>query len=239
MLMLMCVAIISFSACSEDEEISFSINKRHYTLKPNKTTNIDGVGLSNISWKSSNEFVATAVDGEIKSEYVGNCTLLYEHEHFVLTVSVEPQYTLYTEPKLSWGASLSKIKAENGTPYYVSSNLLIYKSGNSVAPYNVYYFESGCLSSVGVIVNMNYYQQLVNFLTERYMVTSLNYSNIIATFAHMCGKKSQPQIDYVVGLGYESTFNGILVGYSQSSSTKSVSSNNEFNDMLKCLENLD
>lgn len=235
-LMLLCVTIVCLSSCSKDDDAEFAVNTLSYTIKPNKTTKIDGIGLSNISWNSSNEFVATAVNEKITSGYVGDCTLQYGN--VVLSVNVKPEHNLYTEPKLSWGASLSKIKAGNGTPYYSSNSLLIYKSGNSAAPYNVYMFESGYLSSIGVIVNMSYYQTLIKFLTERYMVTDVSSSSYIASFMHIYGKKSQPRSDYSVALAYENNFNGILVGYFKSSSTKSICSNNELNEMLKQLDEL-
>ena len=76
-LMLLCATIVCLSSCSKDDDVEFplnnlsvnnlSVNKSSYTVKPNKTIKIDGIGLSNISWNSSNEFVATAVNEKITS----------------------------------------------------------------------------------------------------------------------------------------------------------------------------
>ena len=135
---------------------------------------------------------------------------------------------------MSWGSSKSSIIAKYGTPSIDNGNTIIYKTNNTNAPLVAYMFDQRGLYSSGVGVSLNAAYRLVDFLTERYVIYSVNTTNYTATFAHCYGKKNNPQIDYAGQMAYQSSIGGILVVYT-GNSTKSNNIDTIFNSMAESI----
>jgi hypothetical protein len=205
-IMLLCATMGCLSSCEKEGP---TLNKKNYTLRSEESTTIEGTGLSSAVWSSSNEFVATAENDELISNKVGSATLSCGDA--VISVTVKPRYTLYTEPNVTWGCSKSSIKAKYGQPDSEADTILIYQTNNSAAPLIIYMFENDSLTSYGVAVPLSYGDILANFIAERYVI--VNVEGTAATFVHAYGKLSDPQIDYGGQVAYSSSIGGYVVLY--------------------------
>lgn len=213
-LLLPLAAMFALNSCGDDDEPdNTKLTKTSYTLYHEGTEALEGSNLNSLAWDSENEFVATAKDGIVTGQYVGQTNVKAAGKNLSFTVEVKPLYHTYTEPSLDWGMSLSAIKAKHGAPYSESSKSLIYETGNTNAPLVLYSFEDNQLSSIGVVCKLSVGSQLVDFLTERYVVVDVNESKYTATLLHCYGKISDPKTDYGVVMGYSSSISGILVVY--------------------------
>lgn len=209
---LLCVVFL-FSCTKEDR---FVLNQKNYTMTANSTDVIKAEGLPNDAlWISNNEYAASAIGSTLSSEKVGTANLSYDGE--TISVSVEPMYTMYTEPYMVWGSSISSIKSKYGNPYSGDDDILIYRTNNSASPYVLYSFTNGKLDGSAIVVPMIYSDQLVDFLGERYVFYSVDMSNYTADFAHFYGTKDNPKIDYIGRMAYDSSIGGVLILYVQSS----------------------
>ncbi|MCM1532013.1 MAG: hypothetical protein NC048_00970 [Bacteroides sp.] len=213
------VAVMFVTSCTDEDKATLS--KTHYTLYHSKTERIQGKNVEDVEWRSANDFVATISNGMIEGQYVGNTSVKSKNNGLSFSVNVVPQYNLYDEPDIEWGASLATIKSRYGTPYSSSSTALIYESSNPDVPYYVYTFNNTGLYTSGVVVRVSAASTLANFLMERYVALSVDMNTYTATFAHCSGEKNNPQIDYAVGMRYYSSLGGILVAYAKGTNAKS------------------
>ena len=235
-LMLLLATMVGLSSCeqeNDDLENQVQLSKTSYTMYSDATTTIQGSGLTNVTWSSDNEYVATANGDKLTSDKVGS-TILYCNGKKI-NVTVKPRYSLYTEPDMSWGSSKNSIISKYGTPYSNSGNTIIYKTSNSDVPLIAYMFDERGLYSCGAVVQLSAASRLVDFLDERYVFYSVESSNYTASFAHCYGKKNNPQIDYGGQMAYQSSVGGILVVYASNSSTRSADTNTIFNTMVESI----
>ncbi|MBR2026432.1 MAG: hypothetical protein IKA07_04775 [Alistipes sp.] len=205
-MMLLCATMAYFPSCEKEGP---TLGKSNYTLRSEESTTIEGMGLSGVVWSSNNEFVATAENDVLTSNKVGSTTLSCGDA--VISVTVKPRYTLYNEPYVSWGCSISSIKSQYGQPYSETDTSLIYQTANSAAPLIIYMFENNCLTSYGVVVPLSYGDILVDFIAERYVIVAVEGTT--ATFVHAYGKFSDPQIDYWGQMAYSNSIEGFIVMY--------------------------
>lgn len=209
--------LATIGACTKSTNAYLS--KKTYSLYQSQTEKIQGISIDDVSWNPQNEYVATIEDGIITGEYVGTTTVTSTSKNLSFTVEVKPKYNLYDEPELNWGATMSAIQALYGEPISSTSNSLLYASDNTNAPLVMYQFSEGKLSSSTVLVKTDYAETLAYFLSERYVTVSASNSTFI--FCHAYGTKENHTIDYVVAVGYQSSFNAIMVVYSPYDETKS------------------
>lgn len=164
----------SFTSCSdEDDEPKFA----NVTLNAGETKIIDHA--AGIHWTSSNQFVAEMNDNELKALRVGTATLSSTRGHF--KVKVNPTSHLYQDPCMQFGASQSTVRSwmkshipqavwkENSKP-----DLLFYTCTEGAAMIYGYGFDNKKLSRAMLFVNHRYGDELVTFLTERYIVVTVD-----------------------------------------------------------------
>lgn len=216
--MLLCTVAIGFVSCQSENQ-DLNLTKTNYTLYSDATTKIEGSDLSNTVWDSDNEFVAVAEGDVLTSKLVGSTTIKSGNSNIFVTV--KPRYTLYKEPEMLWGCTKKQIIAKCGTPTSTSGDTVIYETGNYAAPYELYLFENDRLTSCGVLVQLSYSSNLIDFIGERYVIIAVEGAT--ATFVHCYGKISDPKFDYGGQLAYQSSLGGLLVGYVANSSNSSSS----------------
>lgn len=211
-LMLLFATLLTFMSCG-DEPDNTKLSKTDYSMFHGDTQVIEGVNLTDIVWDSENEFVATVGKNAISGQYVGKTTVRSVAKKLAFTVEVKPVYNIYEEPCLRWGASRAYIKAKYGTPQSEDFNSVIYKTANPNAPIMIFMFENDMLSSSGVVCKVSAASQLADFLLERYVPVEVDINNYTATLLHCHGKISNPQIDYGVGMQFNTSIGGIVVAY--------------------------
>ncbi len=249
------VMAICFYSCGDSDEPQtpkpeLKIEKSSYTLNPDDVTQISFTGdeelLNELEWDSDNEFVATIDKGLIYTEKVGKATITSSSGH-IIHVEVSPNYNVYEEPSVDFGASMSTIKAKYGTPYSSSSDALIYKTNNSSAPYVMYVFTDGKLYFSSVILknSTSVMADVTEFLLERYIVLSVDEDDLTVILCHCKGKKNSPTINYGVGLYlYYDALKCPVVFYLPYTESKSrtatplIDANEYLLKMGKCLKNL-
>lgn len=237
--MLLLATLFMFTACGDDELDNIKLSKTTYTMNHKESQKIEGTNVADIVWNSDNEFVATVKDNTITGQYVGKTTVKSATKNLVFSVEVKPRYNTYKEPYLDWNASKATIKAKYGTPESENENSLIYLTSNTNAPMIMYIFENGKLSICGVLCNTSVATQLGNFLVERYVPVEVDEENNSVTFMHCYGKISDPQIDYGVGMQYNSSIGGILIAYVCINDSRSRSSDDiDFSMAFQKLESM-
>ncbi len=236
-LMLLCATMMGFVSCEQNgEEVSNQvlISKTSYTMYSDATTTIEGSNLTNATWSSNNEFVATANGNALSSDKIGTTNLYCNGQK--ISVTVKPRYTLYTEPDMSWGSSKSSIISKYGTPYSDNGDTIMYKTNNTDVPLIAYMFDGNGLYGNGAVVRITAGSTLIDFLGERYVFYSIDTDNYTASFAHCYGRKSNPQIDYAGQMSYQSSIGGILVVYAEIDLARSINNDAIFNSMTKFIE---
>lgn len=237
-LMLLLATMVTFTACGDDEPDNTNLSQTSYAMYHEGTQVIEGNNLSDISWQSDNEFVATIKNNVITGQYVGKTTVKSATNNLSFTVEVKPKYNTYEEPLLEWGASKATIKAKYGTPQSEDTNSLIYQTSDYNAPIMLFIFENGKMSTCGVVCKVSAASQLGDFLVERYIPAKVDTDNYSATLLHCYGKISDPQVDYGVAMQYNSSIGGILVAYTGVNGSKSMDAE-EAIDFHKAFESLE
>lgn len=234
--MLLLATILTITACgSDDKPDNAKLSITSYTMYHEDLASIEGTDISDLTWKSENEFVATVKDDEITAQYVGKTTVKSATKGLSFTVEVKPRYHTYEEPFLDWGASISEIKAKYGAPESEDANSLLYKTDNSNAPLLLYIFENGKLYTCGVACKVSVASQLADFLLERYVPVQVDVDNYKATFLHCYGTFSDPQTDYGVAMQYRSSIGGILVVYTGLNTKTKTTTDNDFSNSFEKL----
>ncbi|MBE6182369.1 MAG: hypothetical protein E7148_06720 [Rikenellaceae bacterium] len=236
-LMLLCATMVGTMSCEQEGEDAGSqvlLSRTSYIMYSDATITIDGSGLTNVTWSSNNEYVATANGNTLSSDKVGSTKLYCNGQR--ISVIVKPRYSLYTEPDMSWGSSKSSIISKYGTPFADDGQTIMYETTNTSVPYIAYMFNETGLFSCGAVVKLTAGSALVDFLGERYVFYSVNTSTYTATFAHCYGRKDNPQVDYAGKMAYQSSIGGILVVYASNSSTRGVDNDTTFKSMTEFIE---
>lgn len=213
---------VALVGCSKDDGGADAgrLTKSSYVMYQDDTCDIEGENISKVEWDSENEFVATVENGIITGQFVGETTVKSGAGNLSFSVVVKPQYHIYDEPYMEWGASKAAVRAKLGAPYSEDTGNLVYRTTNSNAPLVIYLFENDRLVSCGVACSKSTAYTLSYFLVERYVPVRVDVDNYSATLLHCYGKKSDPQVDYGVMMAYNSKVGAILVVYSDAVGAK-------------------
>ena len=169
--MLLAASVVCLTACSGDEE---EVRPKIPSSRNMKVGETFKLGYET-QWESSNKHVATVNSaGVVTAERQGTTKIYSGQENLSCMVSVVPSYTLYNEPIMQWGISKNSIKSQKGTPVQVTSTVLGYETGNTIAPLEMYMFENDRLSSAAVIVKLAYAEEMVEHLVQRYVPVKLD-----------------------------------------------------------------
>lgn len=236
-LTLLLAASCVLTSCGDDDEPgNEKLSQTSYLLHHDTTRSIEGKNVSNLAWRSDNEFVATVKNGEITGQLVGSTTI--RAKDLSIKAEVLPRYHIYEEPCLDWGASKASIKSKYGSPYTEDATGLVYKTANTNAPIMSFVFTNGRLSTCGVVCKISTASQLVDFLLERYVPIQVNANKYTASLVHCYGKINNPQVDFGVGMQYSSSLGGILVAYTPANSKSRSLDDADFSKSFDALENV-
>ena len=106
-----------------------------------------------------------------------------------------------------------KLYKSNGT------QSLIYSTQNEKTPYAIYTFKNQKLAEVGILVSMDYINEIPAFLNERYYIDYVDLNNYRAYFSHKeewydhNKQRFDTFTDYVGGIAYNHSPEGILIGF--------------------------
>lgn len=127
------------------------------------------------AYSSSDEYVATVDEnGLVSGNHVGECIINISTADGIsteCTATIKPRSSLYKEPYLTIGGTVSDVKAyEKRTIYTETSTAIAYKGENSNIRYVMYLFEGGKMTSATVLfANTSYcVEEAYNYLSERY-----------------------------------------------------------------------
>lgn len=236
LLLLVAMATMAFTGCSKDDDSNKSqLLNKSYSMYHEDTQPIEGTNISDLTWDSENEFVATVKGNTITGQFIGKTTVRSTTDGLSFTVEVNPRYHLYNEPLLDFGASKAEIKAKRGTPTSEDTTSLLYETGNVNAPYELYVFQNGGLYTCGVTCKLSVASTLADFLIERYLTINVDMNKYSATFMHCYGKINDPQVDYGVGMQYKSGI--LLIGYTEIKDKTRSSLDINLKEAFESLEN--
>lgn len=164
-----------FGSCSKDDD------KKSLTVSPSSVTLYSGdtqqlVANGNVySWKSDNEFVASANnDGKVEASHVGATKVSAVGENGIgsCLVTVKPKYTFNYEPYMKFGASKAEVKAAVKYDLNKDESDELTFIDNSAKLMWVYYFnKQGKLYQVALAGSvLSYPDYIVSYLLERYEV---------------------------------------------------------------------
>lgn len=225
--MLLSAALITFSSCGDDEKKDLNVpklTKTSYTMHQADVQAIKGTNIEDLAWESDNEFVATVENSSITGMYVGKTNVKSLTNNLTFTVEVEPKYNIYEEPLIDWNATKVTIKAKYGAPDYETDESLLYQTSNSNAPMMLFLFQDGKIFSYSVVCVPYVASQVVDFLSERYLLLKDDTVNKSLYFAHCYGKIKNPKADYGVVMQYNADVQRYMVMYLnvQSDESRSV-----------------
>ena len=164
---------VSFISCGNDDEEDSAIvvTPASVSMHYEDTKQLKADGATN--WSTSNDFVATVDSkGLVTGGHVGKAEIIASNgsSSGVCEIEITPEYSLYDDPYLNWGASLSTVKnAINKELVSSDEKSLIYKYyiGNDVCAVD-YVFENNKLQSVLFLFSYTYYLRAGYYLLERF-----------------------------------------------------------------------
>lgn len=172
--MLLCTTMVmSFSACSDDENENSGLNQHELTLTTGQSAKLIYEG--ECTWESEEPLIAEVdQDGNVTAQRVGE-TNIYANED-VCKVIVNPRYDTYMEPCLEWGASKSSVRSfmDGYSLIDENNNSLSYMDYSNEIGY-MYLFENNSLTSSALMASiLSHGEELAEFLLERYVVVEVD-----------------------------------------------------------------
>jgi len=163
--------MLCFTSCSSDNGDGLSLNKTSLQLASDVKAQLEA--SEKVEWSSESNFVASVDDkGMVVGNHVGKTYIVASNGGHVVKCGVEviPLHYTLTEPIIDFGASESVIKSkENRTLIKEDSESLFYKDDKSDVVQGIFYlFDSGKLTSIGLLINLSYTLVATDFFLERY-----------------------------------------------------------------------
>lgn len=173
-LVMMAVVSYGLTACGNDDDDDnggLSVTPNSVSMHYDETKQLKADGAT--SWSSEDEFVATVdAKGLVTGEHVGKTKIIASSgkSRGICDVEITPEYTLYTDPILNWGASMSTIKSEVNKELLSSDEkTLTYKYTIGSDPCVMgYSFENSKLKTVVALFAYSYYLKAGYYLIERF-----------------------------------------------------------------------
>lgn len=147
--LLLAVALpMAFASCGDDNDASFTLSQSSVELNYKGNTTLTA-SEKNVTWGSSDEFVATVSDnGKIEAKHVGTATITATKNGETATckVTVVPTNNQFVMPYMTWKASAAQIEsAFNG----------FQKGSNSTDNELVYYTNAANYTLPGYLYRLN------------------------------------------------------------------------------------
>ena len=171
----------TFASCGSDDEEEAGLTYNDITITAGETHTIE----SGSNWQSEEPLIASISNNIITAERIGTARIYNESASFNITVT--PQYNLYNDPCMEWGASPSRVQSfMNGHEQISSKNSIVTYTGGKAAEAYAYMFENNRLTSSAVLVNAELYDEsLASFLLERYVPISIDEENYMFFFINI------------------------------------------------------
>lgn len=173
--------MIMFVSCSSDDNGSrfdnIDLTKTEKTLFSKDTHQIDAASISEINYKSENEYHAdVSSSGLVTARFVGetNIELSNSEDNKNFKVIVKPEYSLYPEPNVEFGVTTkSDIITTLGEPDAETEDVIGYSDYSNAAPILMFMFDSNDkITSYITLVKTAFTSDLASFLIERYLLVS-------------------------------------------------------------------
>lgn len=192
--------VMSFTACTKDDEFTPSLDKVEIELYTDETSKLTYNG-GKCTWTSENPLIASVENGLVTAVHVGE-TVVKANEASCKVI-VKPRYNKYYEPYIGFGGSIDQVKQhmKDYELYQETDENLAYIDRNTGIIY-IYLFENGALTSSMFSVEYSEMEYLLSFLLERYVPVSYEGT----TFIFISPDKS-------LGVGVEISTSYILIGY--------------------------
>ena len=169
--LLLLFSLVIISCSGDDEKDEIKLGKTTYTLYPLDEEQIEATSISDITYSSASLYHANVSNsGKITAMKVGETeiTLQNAEDSKTIKVIVQPEVTLYPDPVLNFHASVSDIKKAHGEPDVEDEDVIAYENYSLHAPILMYFFSSGKLQIVVVMVKTAKSSELGTHLVERY-----------------------------------------------------------------------
>lgn len=167
--------MLVFTACSDDDENSLSLDKSEISLYYEDEIKL--TASDNVTWSSEDEFVAkVSSNGVVEGGHVGKTFIVASNgaETVKCAVEVKPKYNTFVEPVLDFGASKADIKAKEKRELITdNATSLGYKdSKDGVAV--IYTFKNRKMNAAGFGLQYKYTNDIMDFLLERYAPATMD-----------------------------------------------------------------
>lgn len=234
-------------SCSGDDESPLVVTPASVSMHYDETQQLSAEGAT--SWLTNDEFVAKVDSkGLVTARHIGNTQIVVSDGKRTATceVTVTPEYSLYDDPILDWGASKSSIqskeKHEKGTSS--DSNILVYNYtfGNNVCVMG-YTFENGKLKSVTAMMDNSLYLRTGYYLIERFQPVAATKDYDYVFVDAMETNKVKTIVYFALYKSGSKTYTTVIYGDYAAYSSKTRSANDEdvqkqMSEMVSSLENM-
>lgn len=221
--MLIFASCVSLSSCSNDVEdnddgpksVDFTQKVSLYVGESSSLPNRE----DSCVWVSDKPLVANVENRTIVANKVG-FTIIKAHKS-ACEVTVKPRYTMFEEPCLEWGLTLSSVKDYmSGYSIDEASNtatMLCYKGEGDVLAY-YYTFYANLLEASSMVIELDdlTLENVGKFIDERYYFVT--YSEEADTYYYVC-----PEAKVFVGVGVSEETSAIIITYIPYANSRSTS----------------
>lgn len=189
LLLLTLVLSTIFTGCNkDDEEAGTKLVTTELSVKSGQTSQIviepSSAGCKFIS---DNRLIASVSStGEVKGLIIGETSVSISNPETGFSgkskITVTPQYQMYTEPYLQFGATTQQIKAFEKRQFISEDNTAIgYRGENSNITLVLYTLENSRLKSASCLIpaSESSAEMLIDFLSERYILNITDDNDII------------------------------------------------------------
>jgi len=196
------------------KEVPLTINATSISLVSTKTFSlVVSPNAAGCTYESENSFIASvSSDGLITAKRVGKTIIHVKNTNKNLSatceVTVTPQYRMFREPYLEFGATPATIKAyEKRVLASETTTGLIYTGENSYLANLLYVFENSAYTSSGCFVPTVYSSLLGSFMGERYVYlgTSDDFMLFLSTDSKTAAALKLYSTTYWVAMFYKNT----------------------------------
>ena len=159
-------------SCSKEDSNEISLSESSVTLHFGDEYQIVASSETDITYKVKDDYHATVTGtGFVTARYIGetDITLNNEEDTKVFKLTVAATKNLYPEPDVEYDMSKNSVIQKFGTPGATADDAIGYYNYSSKAPMLMFLFDSNDrLIAYGVLVEIGYASDLVEFLLERY-----------------------------------------------------------------------
>ena len=173
--------ILSFSSCKKDDAVKLELLTTSLSIKAGSDAQIQlSPNIDGCVFESENPLIASVssngkVSGKIIGDVVINITNSSQKFSAKCNVTVTPQYQMYREPYMNFGASASQIKSYETRKIFSETsdgNGIGYEGENSRIAMVLYFLENSKYKTSYAMIpySSSNADLLVDFLSERYTV---------------------------------------------------------------------